>query len=64
MQSLTNGLISGKVQANSKISDCLVRVYPKLFKSANLGVVSRVLEKDSYVVILEAEGNVNELFLM
>lgn len=56
LQNLMNGLISGKVQSNESIWKCIVRIYPKVYKSANLGVVSRILEKESYVLILNVES--------
>lgn len=57
LQNLMNGLISGKVQSNESIGKCVIRIYPKVYKSANLGVVSRILEKESYVVILDTQSN-------
>lgn len=56
LQNLMNGLISGRVQSNESIEKIVIRIYPKLYNTANLGVVSRVLEKEAYVVILEKHG--------
>lgn len=58
LQNLMNGLISGKVTSNQAIERCIVRIYPKVYNSSNLGIVSRILEKEAYVVILESKGNV------
>ncbi|KAG5886814.1 hypothetical protein JTB14_031456 [Gonioctena quinquepunctata] len=56
LQNIMNGLISGKVQSNESIEKCIIRIYPKVYKSANLGVVSRILEKENYVLVLDVEG--------
>nr|XP_023017435.1 cystathionine beta-synthase-like [Leptinotarsa decemlineata] len=56
LQNLMNGLISGKAKSNESIETCIVRIYPKVYKTANLGVVSRILERESYVIILDAQG--------
>lgn len=57
LQNLMNGLISGKVKSNESIGKCIVRIYPKVNKNMNLGVVSRILEKESYVLILDVQSN-------
>lgn len=57
LQNLMNDLISGKIQSNDSIAKCIVRIYPKVYKSVNLGVVSRILEKESYVLVLDTQGN-------
>lgn len=57
LQNMMNGLISGKVQSNEGVGKCIVRIYPKVYKSMNLGVVSRILEKESYVLILDVQSN-------
>ncbi|CAH0550348.1 unnamed protein product [Brassicogethes aeneus] len=57
LQNLMNGLISGRVQSNQSIESIVMRIYPKVYTTANLGVISRVLEKESYVMILEKQAN-------
>ncbi|XP_023029512.2 cystathionine beta-synthase [Leptinotarsa decemlineata] len=56
MQNIVNKVISGNLQANDSVDRCIDRLYPKVLKSANLGLVSRVLEKEPYVMILDVEG--------
>lgn len=56
LQNLMNGLISGKIQSNEAIEKCIVRIYPKVYKSSTLGVVSRILEKESYALILDVQS--------
>lgn len=62
LQNLMNGLISGKIQSNEGVGKCVARIFPKVYKSMNLGVVSRILEKESYVLVLEVQGNYNVTF--
>ncbi|CAG9813693.1 unnamed protein product [Phaedon cochleariae] len=57
LQNLMNGLISGKVQSNGNFERCIVRIFPKVYTTANLGIVSRILERESYVLILESQGS-------
>lgn len=57
LQNLMNGLISGKVASNEEIQKCIVRIYPKVYKSATLGVVSRILEKEPYVLVFDVQGS-------
>lgn len=56
LQNLMNGLISGKIKSNDGVGKCIVRIYPKVHKSMNLGVVSRILEKELYVLVLDVQG--------
>ncbi|XP_056639619.1 cystathionine beta-synthase [Diorhabda sublineata] len=60
LQNLMQGLLSGKVKPEGSIERCLVRIYPKVQKSANLGVVSRILERESYVLVLDSKGTKEE----
>ncbi|KAG5878228.1 hypothetical protein JTB14_009207 [Gonioctena quinquepunctata] len=56
VQNLVNKVISGDLKANDDISKCIDRLYPKVPKSANIGLVSRILEKEPYVMIVDVEG--------
>ncbi|CAH1155341.1 unnamed protein product [Phaedon cochleariae] len=56
IQNLTNKLISGELKPSDGAGDCIDRMYPKAVPSANLGLISRILEKDPYVLIIEKNG--------
>uniref|UniRef100_A0A6P7GDT9 Cystathionine beta-synthase-like n=1 Tax=Diabrotica virgifera virgifera TaxID=50390 RepID=A0A6P7GDT9_DIAVI len=51
-RNVLNHLIAGE-SPNDEINNCLVRMFSKLPKESSLGLASRVLEIQSYVVILE-----------
>jgi cystathionine beta-synthase len=53
MQKLLNVLISGNVKPSDSIDRASVTVFPKVMNTANLGLVSRILERENYVVVLE-----------
>lgn len=57
MQNLMNSLIGGRIEPNESIANALIRIYPKVDKSDNIGLVSRILERESYVLITEKQGN-------
>ncbi|KAF7278539.1 hypothetical protein GWI33_008243 [Rhynchophorus ferrugineus] len=50
-------IVEKKIQLNDSIENIIVRVYPKLYDTVNLGVVSRALEVEPYVVILQKQEN-------
>lgn len=56
VQKILAGLTSKKLQASDAIERLIVRVYPKLYDDASLGLVSTVLEKEPYVIILDRQG--------
>lgn len=64
LQNLMNSLISGKIKSNDGVGKCVVRIYPKVYKSMNLGVVSRILEKELYVLVLDVQGKYYSTFLI
>ncbi|XP_057672276.1 cystathionine beta-synthase-like [Diorhabda carinulata] len=53
MQIIVNKLTSGKIKLTDPIVDALDRLYPRVNRTANVGLVSRILEKESYVIVLE-----------
>lgn len=55
---LTNSLISGKVKPTDTIEKILVKNFRKLTSSATVGRLSRILEKESYVVIIDEKQTV------
>lgn len=57
MQKLLNVLISGNVKPSDSIEKASVTVFPKVYNSANLGLVSRILERENYVLVLEKQSN-------
>ncbi|CAG9826825.1 unnamed protein product [Diabrotica balteata] len=56
MQLIINKLTSGNAKLSDPIADALDRLYPRLEKSANIGLVSRVLEREPYLIILDTQG--------
>ncbi|XP_050510316.1 cystathionine beta-synthase-like isoform X2 [Diabrotica virgifera virgifera] len=58
-RNVLNHLIAGE-SPNDEINNCLVRMFSKLPKESSLGLASRVLEIQSYVVILENDGQVDK----
>ncbi|XP_044264616.1 cystathionine beta-synthase isoform X1 [Tribolium madens] len=56
MQKILNVLISGNVKPSDSIDKASVTVFPKVFKNTSLGLVSRVLERENYVLVLEKQN--------
>lgn len=56
LQNLMSKLLDGTVKSNETTEKVIVRIYPKVYKTANLGLVSRILEKESYVLLLDKQG--------
>lgn len=56
LQNLMSKLLAGTVKSNETTEKVIVRIYPKVYKTANLGLVSRILEKESYVLLLDKQG--------
>ncbi|CAH1110573.1 unnamed protein product [Psylliodes chrysocephalus] len=59
-QFLMEKLLTGRIQSNESVEKCIVRIYPKVQKTVNLGVVSRILEKEPYVLVLDKQGEVEK----
>lgn len=45
-------LVRAKVQANDPISEAMMKKYIKVQPDSSLGLVSRILEKDSFAVVV------------
>ncbi|KAJ8925298.1 hypothetical protein NQ315_009128 [Exocentrus adspersus] len=61
LQNLMSKLLGGVVKANETTEKVITRIYPKVYKNANLGLVSRILEKELYVLLLEKQGTGNSV---
>ncbi|CAH1972802.1 unnamed protein product [Acanthoscelides obtectus] len=57
LQNLTSALIESRIKPNESIEKLISRIYPKVYKTTNLGVVARILEKESYCLLLESHGS-------
>ncbi|ERL88906.1 hypothetical protein D910_06288 [Dendroctonus ponderosae] len=58
LQKLMTAMMTKRLPANSTLESHIVRVYPKLYDSAFLGLICSVLEKEPYVILLKkAEGD-------
>lgn len=54
---LLTAMMTNRLPATGTLESHIVRVYPKLYDSASLGLICSVLEKEPYVVMLKkAEG--------
>ncbi|XP_060528636.1 cystathionine beta-synthase isoform X2 [Cylas formicarius] len=61
MQRLLAAFNSKTVDENDPIEKIMARVYPRLYKGASLGLISRVLETEQYVLLIEeGQGSVAE----
>ncbi|XP_066139875.1 cystathionine beta-synthase isoform X1 [Euwallacea fornicatus] len=58
LQKILSSLMSKLVKPNDTLENVVVRVYPKLYSDAPLGLVSSVLEKEPYVLVLNKEADV------
>lgn len=56
MQKLLNVLISGNVKASDLIGKAAITVFPKVYTHATLGLVSRILEREPYVFVVEKQS--------
>ncbi|XP_030753395.1 cystathionine beta-synthase-like [Sitophilus oryzae] len=59
LQLLLTRIVDKKIQPSDPIDSIVMRIYPKLYNTANLGLVSRVLEKEPYVLILKKDDASN-----
>lgn len=55
-RNIENKLISSESSRTDQIVTCLDRMYSKLPKCSNLGLVSRALEVENYVLVLDSQG--------
>ncbi|XP_044760498.1 cystathionine beta-synthase [Coccinella septempunctata] len=53
MQNLLNKLIAKKITATDEIASVVERIFPKIPHTGSLGVVSRTLERESFVVVVD-----------
>ncbi|CAG9770957.1 unnamed protein product [Ceutorhynchus assimilis] len=53
LQKILSSVMAKEIHASDSIERLIARVYPKLYTNAHLGLVSSVLEKETYVIILE-----------
>ncbi|XP_060520439.1 cystathionine beta-synthase-like [Cylas formicarius] len=56
LKDLMNNLLTQNLQPTDKIEESTRRIYPKIDIDAHLGLASRILEKESYVIVTESEG--------
>ncbi|KAL1512652.1 hypothetical protein ABEB36_002211 [Hypothenemus hampei] len=59
LQKILSGLTMNTLQGSDSLVTLVTRVYPKLYSDASLGLIATVLEKESFVLILE-KSNVLE----
>lgn len=53
MTNLMTMLVSTKVKPNDPISKAIAKQFRKVTPETNLGLVSRILEKDSFVLVVQ-----------
>lgn len=57
LKHLINNILAKNILPSDTIEQCCIRIYPKVdINTGHLGLVSRILEKDSYVVVTESNG--------
>ncbi|KAL1502375.1 hypothetical protein ABEB36_007522 [Hypothenemus hampei] len=55
---LINKILAKDICLNNKIENCTIRIYPKInFQTSCLGLLSRILEKESFAVIVQTYEN-------
>lgn len=59
--SLLNMLVSSKVQPNDEIKMAIVRQFRKVACNTTLGVLSRILEKESFVLVVDNKNGKEEV---
>lgn len=52
---LTTKIVSGNLNLNEPVTRALFKLFRKVEKSANLGLVSRILEKDAFLVVVNED---------
>lgn len=57
LSAITNNIISGKIKSTDIAEKVLVKNFRKLCASATIGRLSRILEKESYVVVVDEKQN-------
>ncbi|CAH1099213.1 unnamed protein product [Psylliodes chrysocephalus] len=63
-RNIENKLISSESSRTDQIVTCLDRMYSKLPKCSNLGLVSRALEVENYVLVLDSQGELDTPFCL
>ncbi|KAJ8958611.1 hypothetical protein NQ318_016332, partial [Aromia moschata] len=58
LQNLLRKTVSENVQLSDSIEKVITRIYPKVQQSACLGLVARILEKESYVLVLDKQSKI------
>ncbi|XP_050315549.1 cystathionine beta-synthase-like isoform X2 [Anthonomus grandis grandis] len=54
---LINYMLANQVLASDTVEKATIRIYPKVdVSTGNLGLISRILEKESYVIITQTNG--------
>lgn len=56
MRILLNATLEGKIQLNESVNDVMMKDYPTITKESHLGRVSKLLKKNSFVVVVENKG--------
>ncbi|CAG9859751.1 unnamed protein product [Phyllotreta striolata] len=56
-QLLMEKLLNGRIKLNESIETCIIRIYPKVETNTKLSVVSKILERESYVLVLDKQGD-------
>ncbi|VEN40179.1 unnamed protein product [Callosobruchus maculatus] len=57
LQNLMTALVETRIKPNESVEKLISRIFPKVYKTTNLGVVSRILEKEPYCLLLESHGS-------
>ncbi|CAG9854006.1 unnamed protein product [Phyllotreta striolata] len=57
MQIIVNKLVSRKAKLSDKVTDSLDRLFPRVEKTANVGLVARILEREHYVIVVDTQGS-------
>lgn len=52
---LTTKIVSGNLKLDEPVTRALFKLFRKVEKSASLGLVSRILEKDAFLVVVNED---------
>lgn len=56
---ILNSLVEGKIVSNDSIEEVMIKHFPTATKDTCLGLVSRTLEVESFLAVVEDESNQN-----
>lgn len=59
LTNLMSTIVKGKIQPNDPVNGAMMKQFSRVTKESSLGLISRILEKDSFVVVVDKDKGKN-----